>query len=290
MVGMTLRALVICVVAIAARTAAADAWYFAWHCQSTSQGDCGATGASGTEGPFDSDGACEVAQNRVLLRVNGPGNAGTVSACRDSGSTSSPSSSGAPTRPARFDRWMLGAIAGVGYEAAYTNGTTPHAAKQVGGQIELVLGPPQIGLSIFGGVERDDGTAPDATTVATPMWILDFGVGIVASPFAVVTRPGLEIRPELGIYGVELERLGCDRCTTDGPLGTQMPAESSSAFGGRLRAGLDIYWGADRTHGLALDALIQLVHFGDASDPLSNAVITPPRVLFRLSYVSRRLD
>jgi hypothetical protein len=57
-----------------------------------------------------------------------------------------------------------------------------------------------------------------------------------------------------------------------------------------LRAGVDFYWGAQRSQGIALDALIQLVSLGDANDPLSSAVIKPPRLLFRLTYVSRRLD
>jgi len=286
---MVLRSVAMILAVFAARVAAAESWSFDWHCQSTSTGDCGPTGASGTEGPFASSGACEVAQANVLLRLNGPGNAGTTSGCRDaeSGATSS-GPSGSSGTPARLDRWFLGMTGGRGYAASYAGGTDAQAAKQLGGQLELVLGRPTIGLSIFAGLERDDGTAPP-TVMTSSMWMLDFGVGIVISPVALRTK-AVELRPELGLYGIELERLGCDRCDVDGPLGTQMPAEPSSAFGGRIRAGVSAYFDRTHEHGLALDALIQLVHLGDGSDPLASAVLTPPRVMFRLSYVSRRLD
>ncbi|HEX7704300.1 MAG TPA: hypothetical protein VF403_26340, partial [Kofleriaceae bacterium] len=93
---------------------------------------------------------------------------------------------------------------------------------------------------------------------------------------------------EIGLYAVGLGRVGCDRCTTDGPLGTQMPAEAANALGGRVRAGLAIFWGEQHAHGIALDAMIQLVQLGDASDPLSSAVLTPPRVMLRLSWIPVR--
>jgi hypothetical protein len=279
------------IVAATARRASAESWYFDWHCQSTSQGDCGSTGASGTEGPFASDGDCESAQTQVALRINGPGNAGSTSGCRQGdGGTSSSARARPPARAARLDRWMIGVVAGRGYDAHYANGTTSRSAAQIGGQLEAVFGRPQFGLSVFGGAERDDGTSPDPATPASAMWLVDFGIGLVASPFAIVRTPTFELRPELGIYGIDLERTGCDRCTTDGPLGTTMPAESSSGLGWRLRVGLDAYWGDRRERGLALDGLIQFVALGDAADPLSSAVLTPPKVMLRLSYLSRQVD
>ena len=282
---------VVAVTMAAPPSARAGSWTFSWYCQSTSQGDCGATGASGSDGPYDSEGSCEMARNHRALQLNGPGNAGTTDDCREGDGSSSSSAAGgtSSSSPAHLSRVFIGATGGPGYHAGYANGRDAQSSRQLGAQLEAVMGRDTFGLSLFVGATRDAGSSPDpAATPVTAMWIVDWGFGLVASPFAIVHRPAIELRPELGAYLIGLDRVGCDRCTTDGPLGTQMPAEAANAIGGRLRAGLALYWGQQHAHGIALDALIQFVQLGDANDPLSSAVLTPPRVVLRLSWIPIR--
>jgi len=271
-------------------TARADGWTFSWHCNSGIESGCAAhqLGASGTEGPFDSASACESARTQMALRINSPGNAGSTDSCVEAGSGSDGGGSRGLVRAAHLTRLFLGVTAGPGYAADYASGAAKKASQQAGGQLELMFGRDVFGLSLFVDLAKDDGTSPDAATPVEPMWLFDFGLGLASSPFAIVKRARLEIRPEIGIYGIELHRLGCgERCNADGGLGVDKPAEPTSGYLWRTRVGIDVLWGARRDHGISLDALVQFGHLGDDSAN-SLAVLTPPRVLLRLAWIAYR--
>jgi len=225
---------------------------------------------------------------KLVCYCNGLGSPSTEAPCSSNcydvcGSSGGSSTTGQP-RPARVSRVYLGLTAAQGFSASYANGTSQQGSTQFGSQIEFVFGRPVLGLGLFFDVARDAGTSPDSNP-PDPMWLLDFGVGLVVSPFSI-KRGRRSVRPELGIYGMDLFRLGCDRCDTELPLGQQQPAEPKEAFMWRLRAGVDLYlW---NTQGIALDVLFQFGKLGDASDPLSSAELRPPRLLFRLSWIPVR--
>lgn len=272
--------------------ARAGSWTFSWHCNSGIESGCAAhqLGASGTEGPFDSESACESARTQMAFRINSPGNVGSTDACVDASSPSGGGASGSSVvRAAHLTRLFLGVTGGPGYSADYASGTAKTGSQQVGGQIELMFGRDVVGLSLFADVARDSGTSPDSSTPLEPMWLFDYGLGLASSPFAVVKRTGLEIRPEIGIYGMLLHRLSCGvRCDSDGELGTGQPAEPNDGFLWRTRVGIDLFWGPRRDHGISLDGLFQFGHLGDSADPSSLAVLTPPRVLLRLAWIPHR--
>ncbi len=274
------------------QSAAAESWTFNWHCNSGIESGCAAhqLGASGTEGPFDSESTCESARSQMLHRINSPGNAGSTNSCVEAGggSSSSGASSASSVGPAHLTRWFIGVTAGRGYTADYA-GTTKVGSQQTGGQLDLMFGRDRFGMSLFFDLARDSGTSPDSSTPAEPMWLFDYGLGLASSPFAIVNRSTLEIRPELGIYGMLQHRLGCgERCNSDGGLGTIKPSEPKDGFLWRARVGLDVFWGARHDRGISLDALFQFGHLGDSTDANSLAVLTPPPVLFRLAWIPHR--
>ena len=220
---------------------------------------------------------------------NGPDSSYTVASCSsncyDTCGSSGGSSTTGQVRPAHVSRMFLGLIGGQGMSASYANGSSSRGDSQVGAQLEAAVGRPQFGLSVFFDLARDAGTQPDATT-PEPMWLFDFGLGLVAAPHEFqFGRRG--VRPELGIYGLNIIRTGCgERCNDDAGLGQRKPAEPNQGYLWRLRAGLDLYlW---NTQGLSVDVLIQFGKIGDASDPLSAAELRPPRLLFRVAWIPVR--
>lgn len=220
---------------------------------------------------------------------NGYGSSYTVAPCSGNcydvcGSSGGSSTTGQP-RPARVSRVFLGLTGSQGMSASYANGRSERGESQVGSQLEVAFGRAEVGLALVFGVARDAGTAPDPATTVAPMWLVDLGVGIVVSPFAI-KRGRREVRPELGIYGNNLIRTNCDRCDTDAGLGQQKAAEPDQGFMWRLRAGLDFYlW---NTQGISLDVLVSFGKMGDAVDPLSSVELRPPRVMFRLAWMPVR--
>jgi len=204
--------------------------------------------------------------------------------------TTSPDSS--PSKgPSKFiGHTVLGITAGRGYHASYADGTESQSSFLIGFDAEAVFGGDRGGIAMLFAVERDQGTSPDPATPADSMWTAAIGIGFVLSPVAIVRRAELEVRPEVGLYGLLLHRLGCNRCETSLPFTfEETPAESDGGAVGRLRAGVSIYWGPDRAHGMGIDLLFQLSELGDAADPLSSAVLTPPQVLLRLSWIPTRV-
>jgi len=285
---MVIRAFVVVAVLMATSSVShADAWYFEWRCA----GACAPQrlDISGQEGPFSSESSCDRARSDKLAWVLGPGSAGSATSCSDASATGGMTgSSGAPVRPARLDRVFIGMTTSSGFAATYDNGSRATGGRQLGGELEAAFGFGRFGLSVLVGAVRDTGTVPDPMTTAEPMWLAELGVGLVSSPFAVIHQGSVELRPELGAYIVDLERVGCSRCDGDAIAGT--PGEARGGFGTRLRAGLDVYLGPTHSHGLAIDALFQFAQigtFGDDTAPTS-VELRAPRLMLRLSWIPLR--
>jgi hypothetical protein len=285
---MVIRAFVVgAVLMMASSTAHADAWYFEWHCA----GACAPNqlAISGVDGPFGSEGSCDRARSSKLAWALGPGSAGSATSCSEAGATGGvPGSSAPPVTLARFDRMFVGMTTATGFTASYANGSTATGGRQLGGELEIAFGFSRFGLSVLVGVVRDAGTAPDPMTTVEPMWLAELGAGLVSSPFAVIHTGSLELRPDIGVYVVDLERVGCTRCNGD-PIAA-LPGEATGGFGTRLRAGLDVYFGEQHSHGLAIDALFQFAQigrFGDDTAPTS-VELRAPRVMLRLSWIPLR--
>ncbi|MFN0247301.1 MAG: hypothetical protein ACKV2T_10475 [Kofleriaceae bacterium] len=267
----------------------AGSWSFSWTCA----GACapGQLDARGVEDGFPDEDSCERARNEKRLEMNGQaGSAGSTTDCVDS-DPSQPGSRGGVggvVRAARLARAYFGVDGGRGYRATYDDGRDERGASQVGGQLELVFGRDVFGLAIEAGLRRDAGTSPMAGLAADPMTLLDLGFGLASSPFALYSGPRIEVRPDLGAFYVWAIRLGCDRCTVD--VVNPVPVEPSSGNTFRVRGGLDIYVGAKKQHGIALDVIYQLGTLGDVeagADEPTSMELRPPRFLFRLSYVRR---
>lgn len=207
--------------------------------------------------------------------------------CRTTSSDSS-SDGDRPASPFR-GHTVLGITAGPGYRASYADGSESQSSYLVGFDAEAVLGTDRGGIAMLFAVQRDQGTSPAPAAAADSMWTAAIGLGFVLAPVAIVRRAELEVRPEVGLYGLLLHRFGCDRCeTAPPPTFSERPAESDGGAVGRLRAGVSIYWGPGRTHGMGIDALFQLSELGDKTDPLSSAVLTPPTVMLRVSWLPHR--
>ncbi|MBS1121224.1 MAG: hypothetical protein H6Q90_3452 [Deltaproteobacteria bacterium] len=266
--------------------ARAESWYFEWRCAGACAPD--RLDVRGREGPFDSERGCDSARSNKLQWALGPGSAGSATSCFDTDAGGTPGTSGGFARAARLARVFLGITTGAGYQATYDNGRVVRSTRQLGGELELAFGADRLGLAVVLGVDRDTGTSPDAAMPAGPMWLVELGVGLVSSPFAVIRRGSLEVRPELGAYIFDLERVGCTRCDADVIAGT--PGEVSGGFGGRLRAGVDLYFGRKHVQGVAIEALFQFVKLGDFTDATAptSVELVPPRLLVRLSWIPYR--
>jgi hypothetical protein len=264
--------------------AAADAWYFQWRCA----GACAPhqLETSGVEGPFGSESSCDQARRQKQDWVLGPGNLGAADGCVEAGAGGPPvvGASG-PVSQAHLATVRLGGTAGAGYDAAYASGVHARGHGHAGAELDFGFGRETFGLAVLLGLERDSGTASDVLA-AEPLWMVELGVGLVTSPFALIERPTLELRPRLGLYGINVIRAACGtRCEYDIPAGK--PGEATNAFGGRLVVGLEAYLGAGRRQGVALDAIVNLYKVGDFTDPTvpTSVELTPPQVMVRLSWI-----
>jgi hypothetical protein len=266
--------------------ASAEAWYFDWNCA----GACAPNqlAISGVEGPYASEGSCDSARRAKLDWVLAPGSAGWASACTEGNAASVPGgASGGVTQAAHLAGATLGVISSDGYRATYADGTRARGPRDYGAELELGFGREQFGLAVVIGLDHDAGTAT-ATLPAEPLWLLELGVGLQTSPFAALRTRTLELRPSLGAYGFNVIRVACGRCDVD-PLASQ-PGEANNAFGTRLRAGVELYLGASRAQGIAIDALFSFHKIGDFTDPTepTSVELTPARFMLRVSWIPFR--
>lgn len=283
-----MRIAIACIVVASTAVAHAESWGYDWKCV----GPCapGQLEVSGHEAGYASEGSCERARNEKTLEVNSNGSAGSTTNCVDSDPATPGSRSGVgrAVRAARLSRAYFALDGGRGYEATYAGGRVEQGASQFGAQVEVMFGRDEFGLGIEAGLRRDAGTPPVTGVAASPMWFGDLGFGLASSPFAFVKRPSFEVRPDLGAFYIWAIRTACDRCDVN--ILDPQPVEPNQGNTFRLRAGLDFYWGAQRDHGIALDALVQFGTLGDiamGADEPTSVELRPPRLLFRLSYVLR---
>ncbi len=270
--------------------AQAGSWTFSWTCS----GACAPEqlDVRGTEVGFPDKGSCVRARNEKLLEINATGSAGSTTECVDSepGQPGSRGAIGRAARAARFSRMYVALDGGRGYKASYDDDRVERGASQLGVQVEAIFGRDELGVGVEVGLRRDAGTSPMAGLPVDPMFLLDIGVGLASSPFAILRGP-IELRPDIGAYYVSANRLGCDRCSVN--VTTPIAVEPRSGHTFRLRAGIDAYWGATKSNGIALDVLYQLGTLGDiatSADEPTSVELSPPRWLLRLSYVRRPLS
>jgi hypothetical protein len=174
----------------------------------------------------------------------------------------------------------LSAQIGDGWNVEYDNHTASSRAVSGGVGADLVVGNPNIGLLTSVGLLYDGGTTPDAATPRDPLWLLDLGLGLEASPYALIKRQRFELRLHLAARGAAIIRPTCDdgRCMTTG----------EPSFGMMLagHAGVIAWWGDKRARGLGVDLVVmrgQLGNFTNYQAP-SSAVFDPPVFFVRATY------
>lgn len=120
------------------------------------------------------------------------------------------------------------------------------------------------------------------------MWTVGFGLGLCSSPFRLIVRRGVEVRPDLAVAIADLHRVGCESCEFE----ITRKSQPSSALGVRAQAGLDIYIGRRRRTGLAVAAMYQRAVMnpdGALADPLAefDTRIESPTWWLRVSLLRR---
>jgi hypothetical protein len=275
-------AIAIVVVTAAPRIARAGAWYYTWSCS----GECapGQLAIKGYEGPFASEDECNSVRNADTRRDSfvAQGNLGGLDFCRESDGPPSVDDSGTtagpPTVTARF---LLALVAGPSYRVE--DATAIETTTGGTGGLELGLhigGHPTFGIETSLGLHYTEMTADHYGPNAKPMMFVPYLIGFTSTP-AIIRGKATEVRLDLGVDGGLLFLAGCANCDAD-----MLP---SLGFIGQLRAGIDTYFGMQKTGGIGLDAIFMFGQLGDPHDPItpSAVAILPPTVLFRVSLIAR---
>lgn len=273
--------------ALGAGTAAADGWYFTWHCQ----GACAAGQASldGTEGPFASEADCDQAQRARRYELNAsPGSAGTASECYSDATGGGTGPTGTIVRSLVLARLYAAALYGTPWSVEYASGTVVDVGPTTGVELALAFGREGVGLQAAVGLLHAPGPREHDGDPADPLWALAFDLGVTSSPFAIVRRPGLELRPDLGVDVGLLQRLSCERCE----FSLTRKQEPDSTFLWRVRAGVDVWLGRRRNTGVAVEAMYQHGRMGGDEDLTSpdaafDVKLTPPTWMLRVSFIRR---
>jgi hypothetical protein len=277
------------VVAGTAGTAEAS-WYFRWECFDGACAGSGALSRSGIEGPYSDDDECWHARRRFGWELNTGGGAGHTGDCYSSdvaGGTDG-GSSFTPARAAQLARLYVGAIYAPPWQFTYADGTTAESGPITGGEVEVAVGRERFGLEVSFNTLRAAGPPARADHPEDVMWTIAFGIGLHSSPFALLRRGGLEVRPDVGVAIADVHRLGCESCDFD----IARKSEPSSALGFRARGGLDIYLGRRRASGVALEVLYERARMNpdeSLTEPTAqyDARIESPTWWLRLSFVRR---
>lgn len=259
------------------------AWYFHWSCA----GAC-PDGTSGTDGPFADQATCEQARrDRGWSLQSQPDGTGSASECYDE-RASAGGSRGSIVQAAVLARLSAGAIYGPPWQIDYANGSQADVGPTTGAEVAITLGHEVIGLQATLGLVHAPGARAVASDPLDPIWAWSVGLGVASSPFAIVERRGLEVRPDFGIEVGDLRRVSCERCE----LTPARKPEPMSAFQLRVRAGVDVWLTRRRNHGFALEAIYQRGTLGgeyDLDDPDApvSATLAPPTFMLRLSFLRR---
>jgi hypothetical protein len=266
--------------------ARADEWYFSWVCAGACAPD--RLDVRGTDGPFGSSDDCERARTDRRVAINRDGSAGSADECyARGGGGAGGGAAGTIVRAAVFARLHRAAVYGGPWSIEYANGTTTIVGPTTGAELAFVFGRQGLGLDATVGLVRAPGARELETDPFDPIWAVWLSLGVASSPFAIVRRPGLEVRPDFAIEVGSLQRVSCERCE----FSIARKQEADSAFMWRLRAGVDVWLRGRRNTGVAIEAIYQDGEMGegDLSDPTSglSAKLTPPTWMLRLSFIRR---
>lgn len=287
----TVSGLVGLVVLLSAAAAAhADEWYFRWECAGACAPD--RLTVSGVDGPYAGEGDCGQAQRRRRTEINGPGSAGSASSCYTSDRSGAGGGGGlAPVRPARVARMYVSALYGAPWHVEYADGRALDTGATSGGTLTLAVGHQVFGFLFGLGATR----AAASAAVGDPIWFYDLQVGLHSSPMAFLVRPGLELRPDLAVAGIDVGRLGCDQPCDHDITNIAYKPEPEHAFGVRASAGLDLWLGRRRKTGVAVEGVVQALRMGgntalDDPDAEFGARLTAPVWTVRVSWIVRGAD
>jgi hypothetical protein len=263
-----------------------SAWYYTWQCS----GECapGQLAISGVEGPFASYEECDGVRSADSRRdyFLAEGNLGGLNLCEEadappspSGSSSSGGSSGGSQ--AVLARFILAAVAGPGYRVKDAAGIEPSTGTTAGAELVLHFGGhPILGVELGLGYQRSSVTAPHYGGAERTLSFLPITVGFTSTP-ALFRGDKVEVRLDLGADVGDLFQLDCASCDAD-----QLPGD---AFVFVLRGGLDTYFGARKSTGIGLDAVVMLGQLGALDDELTPSMIEelPPTFLVRVAFLAR---
>lgn len=275
-------------VLVAGAGTAEASWYFRWECFDAACAGSGALSRSGIEGPYSDAEECWHARARFGWELNtgGAGNTGDCYSSDVAGGTDGGSVTAG--RAAQLARLYLGGIYAPPWQFTYADGTTAESGPISGGELEVAIGRERIGLEVSFNALRAAGPPARLNHPEDVMWTIAFGIGLHSSPFKLITRKGVEVRPDLGIAIADVHRVGCETCEFD----INRRSEPSSALGFRARAGLDIYVGRRRANGVAIEALYQRAVMNPdesltAPTAQYDARIESPTWMLRVSLVRR---
>ena len=228
-------ALALALATVAAVAPAAADWYFTWHCQGACAAD--AAGVDGTEGPFATEADCDRAMRDKRWQLNAsPGSAGTAGACYQPGGGGGGAPTGAFERAAVFARLHVGALYGGPWAIEYEGGRAVDVGPTTGAEVAVSFGREAVGLAVGAGLLRAPGARELPSDPLDPIWAASLTIGVTSSPFAIVRRPRLEVRPDLGVDFGDLQRVSCERCA----FTVARKSEPDSTLIWRVRVGVDV--------------------------------------------------
>jgi hypothetical protein len=175
------------------------------------------------------------------------------------------------------NRLGVSVLAGDGWSARYTGDRIASRSLSGGVMADIALGNDNLSMVSSLGLLYDAGTTPDAMMEPQDaLWMLDFGLGIEAAPYAFVNRDDLEVRLHLGVRASVVRRNGCDRCDE--------LEEPGSGVLGVGSVGIVAWWCRNRDRGVGIDAVFMGGKLGSLSSGVSTADLSPPTWLVRITW------
>lgn len=280
-----MKTLIIALVLAAATPAYANAWYYKWSCA----GECapGRLAIRGVSAGYPTKEMCEQdrwndSRREEFLR---PGNLGGLTSCEEYESAPAPDASAGSQSTGRvpLQRFGIALSSGSGYRVR--EGTILAAGgSTVGLDLNFVGGPrPWIGLELGVGYQVSSVVAPRYGPSEKTLTFVPITAGLTSSP-ALVRGRKVEVRLDLGADIVALAHTGCEECEADNL------ATLSLLY--QFRAGLDFYFGTNKSMGIAVGATMMLGKQGDINDEyLPSAIeIVPPKYLLRAAFIGRNTN
>jgi hypothetical protein len=175
------------------------------------------------------------------------------------------------------NRLGVSMLAGDGWSARYTGDRVESQSLSGGVMADIALGNDNLSVVTSIGLLYDRGTTPDAMMEPQDaLWLLDFGLGIEAAPYAFVKRDDLEVRIHLGARASVVRRNGCDRCDEF--------EEPGSGVLGVGSVGVVAWWCRKRDRGVGVDAVFMGGKLGSLVRGGTTADLSPPTWLVRITW------